>query len=402
MISVSEALTRILAGVSPVSAETVALSAAHHRTLAEDLVARTTQPPVDVSAMDGWAVRIQDVTSIPVTLKVVGSIAAGQDFSGKLRPGEAMRIFTGAPIPEGADSVVIQENTSFDDALTKVVIEKPVNRGAHIRVKGLDFHAGAYLLKKGTILSARHIALAAAMNQPWIKVMRRPRIAILATGDEVVMPGDPLGPTQIVSSNSHGLAALVTEAGGEPIMLGIAPDRSEPLQAMALAAKKADVLVTTGGASVGDHDLVRSALESAGLRLDFWKIAMRPGKPLMFGELTGTPFLGLPGNPVSTFVCAVLFLQPMVRRMLGHKTIEPQRMMAILGDDLAANDQREDYLRAALTLDEGTWIVRPFPVQDSAMMTPVVMADCLLVRPPHAPMAKAGSPVAVIPLRPLF
>ncbi len=400
MISVAEALSRILSAVSTLSDETVFLSAAHGRTLAEDLTARTTQPPFDVSAMDGWAVRAVDIQEAPVTLKVIGSVPAGQGFAGEVSPGEAVRIFTGASVPKGADSVVIQENTQFDNTLTKVVVQKPVKKGANIRMKGLDFQAGAPLLRKGTLLDARHIALAAAMNRPWLNVVRRPRVALLATGDEIVMPGDPLGEHQIVSSNSHGLAALVAEAGGDPIVLGIAPDQSDPLMAMAEKAQGADLFVTTGGASVGDHDLVRSTLEAHGLKLDFWKIAMRPGKPLMFGQLGPIPFLGLPGNPVSTYVCALLFMQPMLRKMLGQAAVERPRLTVTLGSDLAANDQREDYMRAVMVQEDGEWVARPFPVQDSSMMTPVVMADCLIIRPPHAPPVKAGSAIEVMVLRP--
>lgn len=402
MISVTEALSRILSSVSPLAAETVFLSAAHGRTLAEDLTSRTTQPPSDVSAMDGWAVRATDIQAVPVTLKVIGAVAAGQGFEREVNTGEAVRIFTGASIPKGADSVVIQENTQFDDTLTKVVVQKPVKCGANIRVKGLDFRADAVLLTKGTVLDARHIALAGAMNRPWLNVVRRPRVALLATGDEIVMPGEPLRENQIVSSNSHGLSALVTEAGGDPIILGVAPDQSDSLIAMAEKATGADLLVTTGGASVGDHDLVRSALTARGLKLDFWKIAMRPGKPLMFGQLGPIPFLGLPGNPVSTFICALLFMQPMLRRMLGQTAVERPRCNVTLGNDLAANDRREDYMRATMTQEAGKWVVRPFPIQDSSMMTPVVMADCLIIRPPHAPPIKAGSDIEALVLRPFL
>ena len=400
MISVADALSRILSSVSPLATETVFLSAAHGRTLAEDLTARTTQPPFDVSAMDGWAVRATDIQNAPVTLKVIGSVAAGQGFEREINTGEAVRIFTGAAVPKGADSVVIQENTQFDDALTKVVVQKSIKLGANIRVKGLDFRADAIVLAKGTVLDARHIALAAAMNRPWLNVIRRPRVAILATGDEIVMPGEPLREHQIVSSNSHGLSALVTEVGGDPIILGIAPDQSDPLISMAEKATGADLLVTTGGASVGDHDLVRSALGTRGLKLDFWKIAMRPGKPLMFGQLGPIPFLGLPGNPVSTFICALLFMQPMLRKMLGQIAVERSKLMVTLGSDLAANDQREDYMRATMTQEAGKWIAYPFPIQDSSMMTPVVMADCLIIRPPQAPPIKAGGTIEVMVLRP--
>ncbi len=295
MISVEEALSRILEGFSPLAAESVSVADALGRALAEDAVARVTQPPVDVSAMDGYAVRVADVGKVPAVLHRVGEAPAGGAYGGRLGPGEVVRIFTGAPLPAGADGIVIQEDTQAEgEAVT--ILAAPL-AGRHIRKAGLDFREGEVGIRAPRRLTPRDIGLAAAMNLPWLKVRRRPRIAILATGDEVVMPGDPIGANQIVSSNALALAAAVTAWGGEPINLGIAADTRESLQALAAGARGADVLVTTGGASVGEHDLVQSALAERGLALDFWKIAMRPGKPLMFGRLGETALLGVPGNP---------------------------------------------------------------------------------------------------------
>ncbi len=303
MISVEEARQRLLAALKPLGAEQVALSEAVGRVLAEDVAARRTQPPWPVSAMDGYAVRGADVARMPAILRVVGTVPAGQAYAGTVGREEAVRIFTGAPMPEGADTVVIQEDTERQGDMVDVREAAPV--GANVRPAGLDFREGEVGLAAGRRLTARDIGLAAAMNRPWLTVHRKPRIAILPTGDEVVMPGDPVGPNQIVSSNGPALAALVTQCGGLPLLLPIAPDRADALQRIAEAAIGADFLVTTGGASVGEHDIVRDALGASGLALDFWKIAMRPGKPLMVGRYRDTPMMGLPGNPVSSLVCGV-------------------------------------------------------------------------------------------------
>jgi molybdopterin molybdotransferase len=280
-----------------------------------------------------------------------------------------------------------------------VTVREGAPAGTFIRPAGLDFVAGAVGLTAGRRLTARDIGLAAAMNHPWLRVRRRPRVAILATGDEIVRPGDPIGPNQIVSSNALALSALIKSVGGDPIMLGIAPDESVALRRMAAGAQGADLLVTTGGASVGDHDLVRSGLASDGLALDFWSIAMRPGKPLMFGRLGAVPLLGLPGNPVSSLVCGMVFLKPALEALLGLARVQEPRQTARLATDLKANDQRQDYLRARLQVDaDDVRQVLPFPRQDSSMLSPLAQADCLVVRPPHAPAARAGTPVEIIPL----
>lgn len=398
MLPVAEAQARILAALRPVGVERVALTAALGRTLAEDVVARVTQPPADVSAMDGYAVRAADLVEAPVRLRVVGAVPAGRSLDREIGPGEAARIFTGAPLPPGADSIVIQENTAAEG--DDVLVQKPARLGQFVRRAGLDFRAGDVGLAAGRRLTVRDIGLAAAMDHPWLPVRRRPRIAILSTGDEIVFPGEPRGPNQIVSSNGFALAAFVAAWGGEPIHIGIAPDRPEALQRTAAAAEGADLLVTSGGASVGEHDLVRTALAEGGLALDFWKIAMRPGKPLMFGRMGRTPVLGVPGNPVSSLVCAVVFLQPALDRLLGvvADAARPQPT-ALLGCDLAANDERQDYLRATLAADAGGRpVATPFPLQDSAMLSRLAQADCLVVRPPHAPAARAGESVGILPL----
>ncbi len=396
MLSVEAALERVIAAFAPLPAETVSVAAALGRVLAEDAVARVTQPPAAVSAMDGYAVRAADVARPPATLRVVGAAPAGACTPPDLSVGEAVRIFTGGPVPEGADAIVIQEDTEAGDGV--VVIKEAVVAGAYLRPAGLDFSAGDVGISAGRRLNARDIGLAAAMNLPWLRVRRQPRVAILATGDEVVMPGETLAPNQIISSNGLSLAAFVTACGGQPVQLGIAPDDRDSLAGMARGARGADLLLTSGGASVGDHDLVRTALGDEGLELDFWKIAMRPGKPLIFGRIGATPLLGLPGNPVSSLVCAMLFARPAIDTLLGRPAdgVTPQR--ALLGTDLAANDHRQDYLRARLSLDaEGARHATPFPRQDSSMLATLAQADCLVVRPPQAPAATIGDSVEIIP-----
>ena len=395
MISLEEALGRFLAPLKPLAAEQVAVSDGLGRVLAEDILSRRTQPPFAVSAMDGYAVRAVDVASVPARLRIIGAAPAGSAFAGSVDAGEAVHIFTGAKVPAGADSIVIQEDTTREGDW--VTVREGAPAGRYVRPEGLDFRAGDLGLAAGTVLTARDVGLAAAMNRPWLSVRRRPRIAILPTGDEVVMPGDPVGPNQIVSSNGLALAALVTASGGVPQLLGIALDRPDSLRALAEGAAGADMLVTTGGASVGEHDLVQSALAADGLELDFWKIAMRPGKPLMVGRLRGTPMLGLPGNPVSSLVCALLFLKPAIETLLGVAREAQPSQTARLAVALEANDRRQDYLRARTRLAaDGEIEVEPFNRQDSSMLSLLARADCLVVRPPLAPAARAGERVPII------
>ncbi|ASG20758.1 molybdopterin molybdotransferase MoeA [Nitrospirillum viridazoti] len=396
MIPVDEALARILAQFQPLAGELVGVGEAVGRVLAADVVARVTQPPAAVSAMDGWAVRGSDLGTLPVTLARIGEAPAGRPFAGTVAPGQAVRLFTGSIIPDGADTVVLQEDC---DDLGGGVRVREGTPGRWVRAAGLDFTAGTVGLKAGRPLTVRDVALAAAMNHPFLTVYRRPRVAILATGDEVVMPGEPLGAGQIVSSNGLALAALVRRHGGTPVNLGIAPDDADTLATLARGAAGCDLLVTTGGASVGEYDLVRDMLGGQDLDLDFWKIAMRPGKPLMFGRLGGTPLLGLPGNPVSSLVCATLFLVPSLRRMQGLAAAELPRARAVLANALPANDRRQDYLRATLTAGDGALpAVATFTQQDSSMLSRLAAADCLIIRPPHAPAAEAGTVVDIVPL----
>lgn len=399
LMPVEEARARILKGAAPLGTEMVRLVAADGLVPAEDVAATRTQPPFAASAMDGYAVRAADAASVPVDLKVVGEIPAGVVHEGTLGPGEALRIFTGAPMPDGADSIVIQENTDRDGDI--VTVKQTAKEGDHIRPAGLDFSQGDILLKAGTLLSPRHLALAAAMNHATLPVHRRPRIGVLATGDELVLPGEKPGPGQIISSNSIGIAAFVERCGGAAVDLGIARDSAESLaECIATArAEKVDVLVTLGGASVGDHDLVMQALEDEGMMLDFWRIAMRPGKPLLYGRLGDIHVMGLPGNPVSAQVCARVFLLPLIHALLGRDTDEGHARTAKAGTDLKENTLRQHYMRAELTRTEaGDLVATPFSEQDSSMLALLARADCLIVRPPGAPAVKQGDPVRIIGL----
>ncbi len=334
--------------------------------------------------------------SVPVTLRIVAEIPAGAGFGGRLGPGEAARIFTGAPLPDGADAIVIQEDTERSG--DRVEIREGAPRGRYVRPAGLDFAEGDVLLRAPRRLTPRDIGLAAAMNRPWLFVHRRPRVAILSTGDEIVMPGDPIGPHQIVSSNALALSAFVTASGGVPVLVGNAPDDPDALRHIAAAARGVDLFVTTGGVSVGEHDLVRGVLSEDGLAIDFWEIAMRPGKPLMFGHYRGVPMVGLPGNPVSTLVCSLLFLKPAIDKLSGLPEGDDGPPTARLGAAVKQNDRRQDYLRARLVrAADGVLEAVPFEVQDSSMMRPLASSDCLVIRPPHAPALPAGSKVPIIP-----
>jgi molybdopterin molybdotransferase len=396
VISVEEALSRLLAPLETLPPEQISIADGLGRVLAEDVVARRTQPPFAVSAMDGYAVRAEDLAEVPVELRIVAEVPAGAGFGGHVGAGEAARIFTGAPLPAGTDTIVIQEDTQRDGNRVRILEGAP--RGRYVRREGLDFAEGEVLLRTGRRLTARDIGLVAAMNRPWLFVHRRPRIGILSTGDEIVMPGDPIGPHQIVSSNSLALAAFVAACGGIAVSVGNAPDDPAALRQVAAATRGVDLLVTTGGASVGDHDLVRDALAADGLELDFWQIAMRPGKPLMVGRYRGIPMVGLPGNPVSTMVCALLFLRPALDRLSGASTLTEAGPTARLGVGLPKNDRRQDYLRSRLArAADGALEVFPFEVQDSSMMRLLSQADCLVVRPPQAAAIGAGATVPIVP-----
>lgn len=399
LLPVEEAIARITQDALPTATETVPLGTALNRILAEPLAARRTQPPFDVSAMDGYAVRAADVASLPVHLTLVGSAPAGHAFEGRVGPNQTVRIFTGAPVPEGADAVLLQEDTVVE-ADGRVRATEAVRLRQHIRAKGLDFIEGQVLLPAGTRLGMRQLSLAAALNHGDVPVRRRPCVAIIATGDELVPPGSALGPNQIVASNSFGIAALVETLGGTAIDLGIVPDdRGKLADAIdRAAASGADILVTLGGASVGEHDFVREVLMERGMDLDFWKIAMRPGKPLMFGRLGPMRVLGLPGNPVSSLVCALLFLKPLMQRLLGLPLAD-ETELAELGTSVRANDRRQDYIRASLVdLPDGRHIATPLPRQDSSMLSTFAQALCLIVRPPFAEAEAEGAPCRILRL----
>ncbi|HVY14570.1 MAG TPA: gephyrin-like molybdotransferase Glp [Rhodopila sp.] len=396
MISVDEARERILQVLHPLPAEIVALADAWQRVAAAPVIARLTQPPADVSAMDGYALRAADGAEGSV-LRVIGAAPAGHPFAGAVGAGEAVRLFTGSVVPQGADGILLQEDATRDG--DRVRINETVAAGRHIRRAGQDFAAGDAVVPAGRRLTARDVGLAAAANHPWLSVHRRPRVAILATGDEIALPGEPIPPGGIVSSNSHALAALVRAVGGEPMVLPVARDDALMIAAVADSVAGMDMLVTTGGASVGDHDLVIESLKSRGMTLDFWQIAMRPGKPLLFGDLAGTPVLGLPGNPVSAMVCSILFLLPALSRLAGLPAAPPPVSAAILGAAVKANDKRADHLRATISVDgAGRVVATPFPVQDSAMLRRLALADALILRAPHAPSLEAGAEVGVIRL----
>ena len=405
LLPVADALAAILGSArspSEIDIEIVALRQAAGRTLARDLAARRTQPPCPVSAMDGYAVRAADLSRIPATLDLIGESAAGRAFDGMLGAREAVRIFTGAPMPKGADTVLMQENAQAEAGRVTALQAEPLGRHVRGGGAGQDFREGEVLLAAGLRLGASDVALAAAMDHPDVPVFRRPRVAVLATGDELALPGEARGPDAIVASNSFALMALAEAAGAEVIDLGIARDDLGSLAASIAAARDAaaDVLVTLGGASVGDHDLVQRALVVAGMEIGFWRIAMRPGKPLLHGHIETMQVLGLPGNPVSAIVCGLLFVRPLVRALAGDRDpgADPSEP-AVLGAPMAANDGRQDYVRSKIVREAvGLPSVIPGPRQDSSLLKALSDADGLVIRPPNAQASSAGEPCRVIGL----
>ncbi len=399
LVPVVEALERLLTGAHRLGAEQVALAASADRVLAAPIYALRTQPPFNASAMDGYAVRSADTQSAHARLQVIGVAPAGRPFQGRIETGQAVRILTGAPVPEGADSVLIQENARTIET-DQIEVLEPVAPGRNIRKRGLDFLEGELLLENGRRLDPSALSLAAAANHASLPVVRRPLVAILATGDELLPPGSTPGPGQIISSNVYGVAALAQAAGADTLDLGIAPDERHAIsQAIGRAQDAgADIIVTLGGASVGDHDLVHDVLLAKGAAMDFWKIAMRPGKPLMAGRLGPHRILGLPGNPVAGVVCSHVFLKPLIARLAGREE-RPDIRNGILGEAIGANDHRQDYLRANVSEEAGRLIAVPAPIQDSSMLKILAEARALIIRPPHAPPARDGDPCRLLMLR---
>ena len=398
MLTVRDAHARIIAAFEPLPAEMVSVADAAGRVLASPPAARLTQPPSDLSAMDGYAVRAEDVPAVPSTLTLVGQAPAGGSYDHALKPGETVRIFTGGPLPMGADAIVIQEDTKAEGS--KITVLEAPTPGRHVRKAGLDFTAGDTPFAAGRILTTRDIALAAAMNHPWLSVRRKPRVAILSTGDELVMPGEPVGRNQIVSSSGIAVAALVRAWGGEPTLFDIARDDAALIQDRIAAGAQHDLLITLGGASVGDHDHARPALMRLGLKLAVEKIAVRPGKPTWFGATQQGLVLGLPGNPASALACAALFLRPVMDALLGR---DPSDCIATrrarLMHPLPANGPREHYLRARLDSDEeGMQTARAFEDQDSSLISVFAAANALIRLPADAPDLPEGALVDVLPL----
>lgn len=394
LIPVAEALARVLDGVTPLGSEEIPVDEAHGRVLAKPLAALRTQPPADVSSMDGYAARAADLQA-EATLKVIGESAAGRPFSGEVKTGETVRIFTGAIVPAGADTIVVQEDAKAGNG---TVTLPATPKGRYIRNRGLDFIEGKEMLPAGRRLTARDLGLAAAMDHARVTVARRPRVVMIATGDELVPPGAGGDPNRIVASNPIALAALLRSEGAEVSDAGIFPDNVGAISAAIRKAREnTDVLITLGGASVGDHDLIAPALKAEGIALDFHRVALRPGRPLLLGLAGNLRVLGLPGNPVSSYVCSLLFVVPLLRKLQGRSDIAPAPEPAILGRDLPENDHRQDYLRATImTGKDGRLVATPYDRQDSSMQALLVGSNGLLIRPPHAPAAKAGSPCEVL------
>ena len=398
LMSVAEALERVLAQAHPLPGVAMPLSEALGCVLIEDLTALRTQPPAAVSAMDGYAVRAADVAQAPVTLILIGEVAAGHPFDSEVIAGQAARIFTGGLMPAGTDTVVVQEIATRDG--DRVTFRKPTAKGRNVRLEGIDFRRDQVLLRKGRWLNDRDLMLAAAMNHARLNVHRRPRVAVLGTGDELVTPGSNPGRGEVVYSNGFALMALARAENAEVMDLGVARDRLEEIVAAIRRARTwdADILLTSGGASVGEHDLVQRALAVEGMKLSFWRVAMRPGRPMLHGRLGDMQVLGVPGNPVSAYVSAFLFLVPLIRRLAGRTDVERVPQQARLGRDLPANDERTDYMRAILSEDPEGLIATPVPDQDSSLMAPLAQADCLVIRDAFAKAARAGSLCVILKL----
>lgn len=394
LMPVEDALARILRGVKPLPAETIALKLAFGRVLSRPINATRDQPPFSASAMDGYAVRQADIEQAPATLKITGTSAAGHAYQGTVKSGEAIRILTGAPLPKGADTIVIQENTTRDGANLRV--NEATRKGKNIRPQGLDFKRGAELIAKATRMNARDIGLAAAGNTKTVSVHKRPHVVLFTTGDELVLPGAKPRADQIVSSNSYAIEAMSRAWGANVTNLGIVKDTLKATETAIRKGLGVDILITTGGASVGDHDFVQEALKNCGVKIGFWKIALRPGKPLMFGTKGKTRVIGLPGNPVSALVCSRIFIKPLIEFMQGIEQ-NNEFSTAKLVEALPENDNRKDYVRATMTIaKDGTRTVTPYSTQDSSMQRTLRNSACLIVREPFAPAARTGDDVNIL------
>ncbi|MDO9490202.1 MAG: molybdopterin molybdotransferase MoeA [Sphingomonadaceae bacterium] len=395
MLSLDEAQARLLGSIEPLPVETVRIEAALRRHLAADVAARRTQPPFAASAMDGYAIRFADM---PGPWVLIGESSAGSGFSGTVSSGQAVRIFTGAPLPAGADTVMVQEDVARDGEAVELAREGPPRAGAHVRPAGLDFTDGDALVAAGAPLTPACLGLLAAGGYGELTVHRRPRVALLSTGDELVAAGHAIGADQIVNSNGPMLHALLAAAGADVVDLGIVADDRAALIAALGRATGADLLVTVGGASVGDRDLVVPVLESQGATIDFWKVAIKPGKPMLTGTLGPMRVIGLPGNPVSAFVCAHLFVLPALRRMAGSPSPLPPVLQARTRVTLPANGARRDHLRSTLSWDGSDWRVTPAALQDSSTLRILAASNALLVRPEGAAAVAVDGFVPVMPL----
>ena len=401
LLPVSEARENMLKNISSLSSEKCSIERAHNRIIAQDLTALLSHPAEAVSSMDGYAARISDIVDIPAILPQVGISSAGHIYNKRLLSGQLVRIFTGAVIPDGCDTIILQEDTKISQ--DGIEINERPRLEQYIRASGLDFSAGDKIISKSSKLTARECALIALAGYHEVPVVKQPKIGVLTSGDELVPPGEKPQTGQLVNSNNLLLCALIRACGGIAVDLGILPDKSGALIEYLEECPNLDLIITTGGASVGDHDYIAKDInKSANSELYFWKIAMRPGKPLMFGHYKNIPFLGLPGNPVSVGVCSVLFLEPIIKQFLSQ---DPNLVFssALTTNSLPENDGREEYLRAKLSVDdEGNKQVSAASKQDSSMLATLASADCLIQRPAHSPRIEAGAPVPILNFPALF
>lgn len=395
MISVENACKIIISKIIPMNSEIIHVSNSLGRVLSKDVKSKLNSPPENISAMDGYAICAKNISNIPVKLKVVEKITAGHPKNVRIKGLECTRIFTGGIIPQGADSVIMQEEVKVDDTFIK--LDRMVTPNSFIRKKGMDFKTGDILLNKGNIMNVRDMGLAASSNNATLSVYKKPKIAILSTGDEIVQPGAKILPGQIVSSNNISLSGLIDALGAEPIDLGTASDNIENIINKASLGSDFQAIVTTGGISVGEKDLVQQSLLKAGLKIKFWKVAIRPGKPMMFGTLNSKAIFSLPGNPVSSIICALIFLAPAISKFLGRNITDSIEKEAILKNEIPANDSRQYYIRGRVNYDQkGHLNVRSLKLQDSAKISQLAFSNCLILRPPFSKKAKIGDKVKLL------